>query len=92
MNPFSFIISMFKGGNVWQTVSKVLDIAAGYVAAIDTDRKGTDDLVADIMASSADGLAAYGRKDYNGALRVIDAIIAGLQRMKTQLITERAAK
>lgn len=82
----SFLLGLLRGTNVWETVAKILTIGGGFVAGLDADKKGSDDLIADIMISAADGLTAYGRKDYNKVGNIIDSVIAGLQKLKAQLI------
>lgn len=82
---FKFLISLFKGGNVWETTAKLLTFGGGVVAGLDSDKVGNDDLIADVMVSAADGLTAYARKDYNRAGNIIDGLISALETLKARL-------
>ncbi len=78
------LLSLFRGGNVWETVGRILDIAAGFVAGLDSDNRGNDDAIADIMFSASSGLVAFGDHNYNKAGEIIDSLIIALQKLKSR--------
>lgn len=86
-----FILQLFKGKNVLETVAKILIFAAGAVAMIDKDKKGVDDALAVVMGTGGDALQAYAAGDTSKANRLIDSVIAGLTRLK-QEINETGAR
>lgn len=83
----SFFIALLKGSNIYETVAKILNIAAGFLANNDTDKIGTDDLAAGVSSAVADGLTAYGLKDNNEHGNIVDGVIAGLQKYRQEMIS-----
>jgi hypothetical protein len=86
-NIFSSLVGIFKGANVWQTAGNALQIGGTLVVNSDSNSTGEDDLIGNIMISAADGLNAYGKKDYNKLGNLIDAVISGLQSLKASLVS-----
>lgn len=82
----SFLISILKGSNVFETVAKILNIAAGFLANNDADKLGTDDLAAGVLSAAADGLKAYGVRDTNEHGNIVDGVIAGLQEYREEMV------
>ncbi len=83
---WNLIISLLKGANIYETVVKVLNLAAGFLAAKDNDKLGTDDLLAGCLSSIADGIAAFGQKDNNEHGNIVDGLIATLTRYRDEMI------
>ncbi len=86
MNIFS-ILKLLKGGNIWETLSKILTIAGSVTASVDADSKGLDDDLAAIMFAASEALDEYAKKDLNKVGRVIDGIITALQGVKARINT-----
>ena len=84
---WNFLIALLKGSNIYETITKILNLAAGFLAANDTDKTGTDDLLAGCLLSISDGIAAYGQKDNNQHGNVVDGLIAGLQKYRDEMAT-----
>lgn len=82
MNPLNILKLFTGGGNVFSTLATVLMMASAFIAGKDADNKGTDDAIAQIMASAGEGLNAYGQKNYNKAGNVIDAVIRALENLR----------
>jgi hypothetical protein len=83
---WNFLISLLKGSNIYETVTKILNLAAGFLAANDPDKQGTDDLLAGCLLSISDGIAAYGKKDNNEHGNIVDGLIAGLQKYRSEMV------
>jgi hypothetical protein len=81
-----FLLSLIKGKNVFETVSKVLVLVAGFLAGIDADKEGNDDLAAGALLAVADATAAYGEQDNNEHGNIVDGLIAGLQRYRAEMV------
>lgn len=84
---WNFLLSLLKGSNIYETVTKILNLAAGFLAARDTDRQGTDDLLAGCLLSISDGIAAYAVQDNNEHGNIVDGLIAGLQKYREEMIS-----
>ncbi len=91
MNIFS-LLKLLKGGNIWETLSKILTIAGSITASTDSNNTGIDDDLASIMLSASEGLDAYNKKDFNKVGRIIDGIIVALQGVKLRLNITPAVK
>ena len=42
---WTFLISLLKGSNTYETVVKILTVVAGFLAARDSDNTGQDDIL-----------------------------------------------
>ncbi len=82
---FKFLLGFFKGGNVFETIAKLLTFGGGVLASTDENNTGTDDLIADVLVSAGDGLTAYSKKDYNEAGNIIEGIISCLKTLQQRL-------
>jgi hypothetical protein len=60
----------------------VLNLAAGFLAAHDPDRQGTDDLLAGCLSPIADGISAYAARDNNQHGNIVDGLIVALQKYR----------
>ena len=83
---WTFLISLLKGSNIFETVVKILTVVAGFLAARDSDNTGQDDTLAGCILSIADGISAYGVQDNNLEGNVVVGLIAGLQKYRTEMI------
>jgi hypothetical protein len=83
---WNFLISLLKGANIYETVTKILNLAAGFLAGRDADREGTDDLLAGCLLSISDGISAYAVKDNNKHGNIVDGLIAGLTKYREEMI------
>lgn len=81
---FAFLLSLIKGRNIYETISKVLTLLAGFVAGADSNKSGTDDLTAGVLASVAKGIDAYAVQDNNLHGNVVDGVIAALEEYRAQ--------
>ena len=82
---WTFLIRLLKGSNTYDTVVKILGIVAGFLAARDANNTGTDDILAGCLLSVADGISAYGQQDNNLEGNIVDGLIAGLQKYRTEM-------
>lgn len=82
---WSFLINLLRGSNIYETVAKVLNITAGFLANRDADKLGTDDLLAGCLSSVADAVTAYGVQDNNLEGNIVDGLIAGLTRYRDEM-------
>jgi hypothetical protein len=80
----AFLLSLFRGKNIYQTISKVLSTLAGFVAGADSDRKGNDDLTAGVLFAVAAGVDAYAEQDNNPHGNIVDGVIACLTEYRNQ--------
>jgi len=83
----NFLLALLKGSNVYKTVTKILSVAAGFLANNDSDKVGTDDLLAGCLLAIADGIDAYGELDNNQEGNIVDGLIAGLTRYREEMIS-----
>lgn len=83
---WNIVFSLLRGSNVYETAAKLLSVVAGFLAARDTDREGTDDLFAGCLLSLSDGIAAYAVRDNNQHGNVVDGLIAALQRYREEMV------
>ena len=84
---WNFLIALLKGSNIYETIVKILNLAAGFLAAHDDDKQGNDDLLAGCLSSVADGIAAYGQQDNNEHGNIVDGLIAGLKKYREEMVT-----
>jgi hypothetical protein len=84
---WNFLITLLKGANVYETIVKILNLSAGFLAAHDPDHTGTDDLLAGCLSAVADGINAYAVKDNNEHGNIVDGLIAGLQKYRDEMVT-----
>ena len=75
-----------RGANVYETATKLLTVVAGFLAAKDPDREGTDDLLAGCLLSLSDGITAYAVRDNNQHGNIVDFLIAGLHRYREEMV------
>ena len=73
----NFLLTLLKGSNTYDTVVKILNLAARFLAGRDADHTGTDDLLAGCLISIADGISACAIKDHNQHGSIVDGLIAG---------------
>ena len=83
---WTFLISLLKGSNTYETVVKILTVVAGFLAGRDANNTGTDDILAGCILSVADGISAYGQQDNNLEGNIVDGLIAALQKYRTEMI------
>ena len=81
---FAFVLGLIKGRNMYETISKVLTPLAGFVAGADSNKTGTDELTAGVLASVAKGIDAYAVQDNNEHGSVVDGVIAALEEYRAQ--------
>ena len=81
-----FLLGLIRGSNVYETVVKVLTIVAGFLAGVDADKEGNDDLLAGALFSVASAVEAYGHQDNNEHGNVVDGLIAGLTEYRDQMV------
>ena len=89
---FGLLLGLLKGSSVWETVSRVLDIGAGFIAGLDSDNVGDDDLIADVMLTASEGIGAYGRKEFNKVGEIIDSLIKALNVLKQRWVANGRIK
>lgn len=82
-----FLLSLIKGSNLYETVVKVLTLVAGFIAGVDSNKQGNDDLLAGALYSVAAAVEAYGEKDNNEHGNIVDGVIAGLLEYREQMVT-----
>lgn len=81
-----FLLSLVRGSNVYETIGKMLEIIAGFLAGLDANDTGKDDLLAGVFLSLADGIKAYGEQDNNEHGNIVDGLIAGLQTYRAEMV------
>ena len=83
---WNILLTLLKGSNTYQTIIKILQLAAGFLAGRDADHTGTDDLLAGCLLSISDGISAYAAKDNNEHGNIVDGLIAALQKYREEMI------
>jgi len=83
---WNILFTLLRGSNVYETAAKLLTVVAGFLAAKDADRVGSDDLLAGCLLSLSDGISAYATKDNNEHGNIVDGLIAGLTRYREEMI------
>ena len=48
---WNILFSLLRGANVYETAAKLLSVVAGFLAANDNNKDGTDDLLAGCLLS-----------------------------------------
>ena len=86
MKNLNFLLSLIRGKNHYETISKVLATAAGFIAGADENKTGNDDLLAGCLLAVADGVSAYAVKDNNEHGNIVDGLIAGLQKYRAEMV------
>jgi hypothetical protein len=81
-----FILSLIKGKDTYDTIVKVLNVIAGFVAGADSNNTGNDDLLAGALTAVAHGVEAYGVKDNNEEGNIVDGLIAALQSYREEAV------
>jgi hypothetical protein len=90
---FFQLIKLFRsGGSIWSKLSTICGIAAVFAAGADSNKTGTDDLAGSVLVTVGEGLDAYDKKEYNKVGNLIDAGIAGLIKLKSELIASGQIK
>jgi hypothetical protein len=82
---WNFLLALLKGSNTYDTVVKILNLSAGFLAGRDADHTGTDDLLAGCLLSISDGISAYAAKDNNEHGNIVDGLIAALQKYREEM-------
>ena len=83
---WNILFSLLRGANVYETAAKLLGVVAGFLAASDADKDGTDYLLAGCLLSLSDGISAYAVCDNNQHGNIVDGLIAGLQRYREEMV------
>ena len=83
---WNIVFSLLRGANIYDTAAKLLSVVAGFLAARDTDREGTDDLLAGCLLSLSDGITAYAVRDNNEHGNIVDGLISGLKRYREEMV------
>lgn len=83
---WNILFSLLRGANVYETAAKLLSVVAGFLAANDNNKDGTDDLLAGCLLSLSDGISAYAVKDNNQHGNIVDGLIAALHRYREEMI------
>ena len=86
MSSLNWLVGLLKGSNVYDTISKILNIAAGFLANNDADKAGNDDLLAGVLSSVADAVDAYAKKDNNEFGNIVDPVLAGITRFRDEMV------
>ncbi len=81
------LLGLFQGSNLYETLVKVITLIAGFIANIDGDKQGKDDLLAGALFSVAEGIDAYGKQDDNEHGNIVDGLIAGLTEYREQMVS-----
>jgi hypothetical protein len=82
---WNIVFSLLRGSNIYETAAKLLGVVAGFLAAKDTDREGSDDLLAGCLLSLSDGISAYAVRDNNEHGNIVDGLIATLTRYREEM-------
>ena len=84
---WNFLLALLKGSNIYETLTKILNLTAGFIAARDIDETGADDILAGCLLSISDGISAYAVQDNNEHGNIVDGLIAGLQKYRQEMVS-----
>lgn len=86
MNLGGILGALISSQNVYAVIVQILTLVAGFLAGLDSDKKGPDDLAAGTMLAVADGIAAYGEKNDNDLGNILDGVIAALVKFRAEAV------
>lgn len=85
MNFLKIFTSLIKGKNAVESASTACRLAGGFLASMDDNTTGKDDIAATMLETTADVLDSLKTNDANAISKALDAVIAGAQTAKAGL-------